>query len=54
MLHLKGKSKIILQVRPNSSVEKRSEVLMEWYRKELYPVADKLMAKWQKKIGVQG
>jgi predicted metal-dependent hydrolase len=50
---LKGKSKIILQARPNSSVEKRGDLMMEWYRKELFPVADELMAKWQKRIGVQ-
>ena len=50
---LKGKSKIILQVRPNSSIEKRSDLMMQWYRNELQPVADKLMAKWQKKIGVE-
>jgi predicted metal-dependent hydrolase len=40
-------------VRPNSSVEKRNDVIMQWYRKELYPAADKLMDKWQKTIGVQ-
>ena len=50
---LKGKSKIILQVRPNSSPEKRNEVLMDWYRKELYPIAEKLMAKWQKKLKLE-
>ena len=50
---LKSKSKIVLQVRPDSSVEKRSDVMMEWYRGELQPLADKLMVEWQKKIGVQ-
>jgi hypothetical protein len=53
VVSLKGKSKIVLQVRPNSSVEKRNDVLMQWYRKELHPIADSLMTKWQKKIGVQ-
>lgn len=53
VVSLKGKSKMVLQVRPNSSVEKRSDVMMEWYRNELQPLADKLMIKWQKKIGVQ-
>lgn len=53
VITLKGKSKIVLQVRPNSSIEKRSDLMMQWYRNELQPVADKLMAKWQKKIGVE-
>lgn len=48
---LKGKNKIILQVRPNSPVEKRKEVMMEWYRKQLYPSVEDLIAKWQRKIG---
>jgi predicted metal-dependent hydrolase len=45
---LKGKSKIILQARPNSSVEKRGDLMMEWYRKELFPVADELMLSGRK------
>lgn len=50
---LKGKSKIILQVRPNSSIEKRNDLMMAWYRKELHPVAEKLMDKWQKKLKLE-
>lgn len=50
---LKGKSKIVLQVRPNSPVEKRAEVMTEWYRQQLQPVAEKLMTKWQKKLKLQ-
>jgi predicted metal-dependent hydrolase len=50
---LKGKSKIILQVRPNSSAIKRQEVMMDWYRNELYPIVNNLIEKWQKKICVQ-
>jgi len=53
VVYLKGKHKIILQVRPNSSEQKRCEVMLGWYRKELYPLAEKLMLKWQKKIKVQ-
>ena len=48
---LKGKDKIILQVRPHSSVAKRREVMTEWYRKQLYPIVEELIIKWQKKIG---
>lgn len=50
---LKGKSKIILQVRPNCTVAKRHEVMTEWYRKQLHPVVEELMTKWQKKIGAE-
>lgn len=49
---LKGKNKIILQVRPKSPVGKRHEVMTEWYREQLHSVIDKMMVKWQKKIGV--
>jgi predicted metal-dependent hydrolase len=50
---LKGKNKIILQVRQNSTVAKRQEVMMDWYRTELYVIVSDLLNKWQKKIGVQ-
>lgn len=50
---LKGKSKIILQIRPESLAIKRQEVMMDWYRKELYMVGSDLIDKWQKRIGVQ-
>ncbi len=50
---LKGKSKVILQVRPKSPANKRREVMMDWYRKELHIVINDLIDKWQKKMGVQ-
>jgi predicted metal-dependent hydrolase len=50
---LKGKNKIVLQVRPKSSVAKRHEVMLDWYRQEMHKVVDDLIAKWQKKIGVR-
>jgi predicted metal-dependent hydrolase len=52
-IFIKGKNKIVLQVRPKSSVVKRQEVMTEWYRKQLYPAIDELIAKWQKKMSVQ-
>lgn len=52
-VELKGKSKIILQVRPKSSVGRRHEAMMDWYRKELHVVVGDLVEKWQKKMGVQ-
>ncbi|NMB47970.1 M48 family metallopeptidase [Candidatus Kuenenbacteria bacterium] len=50
---LKGKNKLILQVRPKSPIAKRREVMLDWYRQELHKVVDGLIVKWQKKIGVQ-
>lgn len=50
---LKGKNKIVLQVRPKSSVAKRHEVMLDWYRQELHKAVDDLIAKWQKKLGVR-
>lgn len=50
---LRGKDKIVLQVRPNSTLVKREEVLMDWYRAELNIVASKIIDKWSKMIGVQ-
>lgn len=50
---LKGKNKIILQVRPKSSAARRHEVMTEWYRKQLRPVVENLITKWQKKIGAE-
>jgi predicted metal-dependent hydrolase len=51
-VEIKGKTKLLLNVRPGSSVEKRAEVMTEWYRFELKKIAAKLMNKWQAKIGV--
>lgn len=52
-IELKGKNKILLHVRPQSSFAKRQEVMMEWYRTELRNIADELLRKWQEKIGVR-
>jgi predicted metal-dependent hydrolase len=49
---LKGKDKIILSVRPNSNRDKREQIIMDWYRKELRGVAKGLIERWQRTIGV--
>lgn len=49
---VKGNTKIILRVRPNSTTEKREEVMTEWYRKELHKVVEPLLSKLEKKLGV--
>jgi predicted metal-dependent hydrolase len=50
---VKGKNKIVLQVRPKSTIQKRSEILANWYREQLYPIANELIQKWEKKLGVK-
>lgn len=50
-VELKGKNKLILYVRPGSSVEKKAEVIADWYRAELRETASKLIEKWTKIIG---
>src|ERR1700687_2301281 len=49
---VKGKNRIVLQVRRNSSPVRREEVLMEWYRNELRGISEELMGRWQNRIGV--
>lgn len=50
---IKGKTKIILQIRPNATVDKKSEVFNDWLRQELKPIITELVAVWQKKLKVQ-
>src|SRR5438128_544924 len=50
---VKGKNKIVLQIRHNSTMERREAVLMDWYRKELKAISASLLESWQEKIGVR-
>jgi predicted metal-dependent hydrolase len=50
---LKGKDKIVLQIRQNSSLEKREALLMDWYRRELKTISAALLENWQERIGVK-
>lgn len=44
---------IELFIRPDTSEVKRQEIIEEWYRNELKKITPKLIAKWEKVIGVQ-
>ncbi len=46
-------SEIELFIRPNTSKEKRKEILDEWYREQLKNTVPKLIKKWENKIGVK-
>ena len=50
---IKGNTKILLQVRPETTLTKREDVMSEWYREELQKVLTGLFDKWEKKIGVK-
>lgn len=46
-------NKIELYIRPETTTEKRKEILDEWYRAELKIMVQKYITKWEKKIGVK-
>jgi len=50
---IKGKNKIVLQVRPKATIQKRQEVLSDWYRSELHPIIEDLITKWENKLKVK-
>lgn len=50
---IKNNSYIDLYVRPNSTVEKREDVMKEWYREELKKVIPDYINKWQKIMDIQ-
>jgi len=52
-VEIKNNRKILLFVRPGSSLAKREKVMTEWYRTTLRAVSEDLIEKWQKNIGVQ-
>ncbi len=44
--------KIVLSVRPGSSVEKRAELMNAWHRQMLHEFIPSLIQKWEAKLGV--
>lgn len=50
---LKSKTYIDLYVKPNSTKEQRQRLMNEWYRAELKKLIPEIIARWEKKIGVQ-
>ena len=60
VIELNAKPKVILKhsaielyIRPNATIEKRKQILDEWYRAELKKIVPKMIEKWEKKIGVK-
>lgn len=46
-------NKMLLQLRPGASTEKKQEVLDAWYREQLKAAVPALVAKWEKALGVK-
>jgi hypothetical protein len=46
-------SSIELYVRPHTTIEKKEEIVTEWYRNQLKEIVPKLITKWEKVIGVK-
>lgn len=44
--------RLVLQVRPGSSLEKRTEVMHDWHKALLHDVVPGLIRKWESKLGV--
>lgn len=44
--------RLILQVRPGSSPERRAEVMHEWHKAMLHAIVPGLIRKWEAKLGV--
>lgn len=47
---LRNKTYIDLYVRPNATIEKKSEIMKEWYRAQLKSQVPELIKKWEKKM----
>lgn len=49
---LRSRAYIELYVRPNTSFEKRQEVIIEWYRVELKKLIPSIIKKWEESLNV--
>lgn len=51
---LRTKTYIDLYVRPLTQVEKRHEIMTEWYRAQLKEQIPAIIEKWEKRLGISG
>ena len=47
------RKEILMIVRPNTTQDKKREILDEWYRDELKRIIPRMIGVWEKKIGVE-
>jgi predicted metal-dependent hydrolase len=52
-IEVRGKYAIELHVRPGTTVERRRQVLQDWYRQQLRELIPPLLKKWQAVLSVQ-
>ncbi len=52
-ISLRGKATMDLFVRPDTTTERREQVLQDFYRAELKRLVPELLEKWQPKLGVE-
>lgn len=52
-VYIKGKQRIVIVCRPNSSQQKKKNIMLEWYRKKLSLILEKLIFRWEEKLGVK-
>lgn len=52
-VYIQGNEYLVLQVRENSTLERRAEILKEWYRAELKSMLPALIAKWEEILDVR-
>lgn len=50
---VRSKTYIDLYIRPNTSTEKRQEIMTEWYRAELKKLIPPIIAKWEKTTKIE-
>jgi predicted metal-dependent hydrolase len=50
---LRNRSILELRVRPGTTAEGRRRILMDWYREQLKQLVPDLLAKWQKRLGLE-
>ena len=51
-VQIQGKDFIVMYVRPNTSRDKREEIMREWYRSQLKKILPPLIEKWAKILDV--
>lgn len=52
-VEIRGEKYLDLSIRKGSPMEKRKQVLKEWYREQLKEMIPDLMKKWERKVGVR-
>ena len=52
-VYIENNNFMVLQVRPGSDVERKAEVMYDWYRQQLRETLDKLIPMWEERMAVK-